>query len=78
MLLRSSNYFNIEQKNKYQMRNKCSGFNGSDFWPLPASQARALRAGLTSVSSVFHSTFDVGRSMFDVHFFFSPSWAKTT
>ncbi len=26
---------------------------------------------------VFHSTFDVGRSMFDVHFF-SPSWAKTT
>ena len=26
---------------------------------------------------VFHSTFDVGRSMFDVHFF-SPSWTKTT
>jgi len=33
----------------------------------------------------FHSKFDVGRSMFDVHFlirsmfiFFSSSWAKTT
>jgi len=25
----------------------------------------------------FHSIFDVGRSMFDVHFF-TPSWAKTT
>ena len=26
---------------------------------------------------VFHSAFDVGRSMFDV-LFFSPSWVKTT
>ena len=27
---------------------------------------------------VFHSMFDVGRSMFDVHLFHSPSQAKTT
>jgi len=25
-----------------------------------------------------HSTFDVGRSMFDVHLFLSPCWAKTS
>jgi hypothetical protein len=54
------------------MRNNGSGFNGSDFWPPPALQAKALRAGLTSVSFVFHSTLDVRCSMLDVHFFSIP------
>ena len=61
------------EKNKHQMRNKGSEVQ-SCWFCLPASFFS------------FHSKFDVGRSMFDVHllirsmfiFFFSSSWAKTT